>query len=203
MQIGKIQYSTRLVSIFLTYFFRSMLGPPHLHRTEPPRLQIRCIHCRIRIVTIRPIWRSRLCAICKGERQTYKGMQHPHIHIWIFPRHVDRGNVWSASFDKGGRRSTDGLGQFITLSVHLCAQHDAREAGSASRGSICVSWYLYPEWLCDASYFTFDTFRRRFVLQRWEPTCHWRSVFIPGILGGIPPPTKNYISPKWLPNWVL
>ena len=26
------------------------------------------------------------------------------------------------------RRSTDELGQFITLSVHLCVQHDAREA---------------------------------------------------------------------------
>jgi len=33
----------------------------------------------------------------------------------------------------GGRRSSDDRGQFITLNVYLCVQHDAREKASRVR----------------------------------------------------------------------
>jgi len=41
------------------------------------------------------------------------------------------------------RRSTDDHGQFITLSVHLCVQHDAREAdrraGPSATADTCLN----------------------------------------------------------------
>jgi len=38
-----------------------------------------------------------------------------------------------------GRRSTVDLGPFIALSVHLCVQHDAREAARRAGPSSCNS----------------------------------------------------------------
>ena len=41
-----------------------------------------------------------------------------------------------------GRRSVDDLGQFITLSVHLCVQDDAREAAHRAGPSATADFSL-------------------------------------------------------------
>ena len=71
----------------------------------------------------------------------------------VSPGHFDRHNVLSTSFDKGGvsgsnfvdNRTATVDGQFITLSIHSCLEHDAceaaRRAGSSIRQPILVHNY--------------------------------------------------------------
>jgi len=71
----------------------------------------------------------------------------------VSPRHFDRHNVLSTSFDKGGvsgsnfvdNRTATVDGQFITLSIHSCLEHDAceaaRRAGPSIRQPILVHNY--------------------------------------------------------------
>jgi len=111
-------------------------------------------------------------AACFDSLSCTRPMLHGNLGIWIFAtelcpelwtlhRFVDRRNVLSTYFDKGGRSAWQTiavlvgrtklailatvdvrLGQFVTVSVYICVQHGtrgtARRAGPSAIADTCV-----------------------------------------------------------------